>query len=125
MKAIDNQIRNISSSHQDKHSDKVNSHQHHGKVDKTHRAKIVEFDKLDNDSQIDNDFGLHIIYFLQHGHWKVNDRSHQMEKVWFYNSEPSIDIQEYNRWICPYISRHLLSLNPLLACCRRYSRGER
>ncbi|WP_342394453.1 pentapeptide repeat-containing protein, partial [Escherichia coli] len=25
-------------------------------------------------------------------------------------------------WICPYISRHLLSLNPLLACCRRYSR---
>ncbi len=30
----------------------------------------------------------------------------------------------YN-WICPYISRHLLSLNPLLACCRRYSRGER
>ncbi|RZZ09619.1 response regulator transcription factor, partial [Escherichia coli] len=28
-----------------------------------------------------------------------------------------------NRWICPYISRHLLSLNPLLACCRRYSRG--
>ena len=38
MKAIDNQIRNISLSHQDKHSDKVNSHQHHGKVDKTHRA---------------------------------------------------------------------------------------
>ncbi len=30
-----------------------------------------------------------------------------------------------NPWICPYISRHLLSLNPLLACCRRYSRGER
>ncbi|MEJ1789952.1 hypothetical protein [Escherichia coli] len=30
-----------------------------------------------------------------------------------------------SRWICPYISRHLLSLNPLLACCRRYSRGER
>ncbi|WP_213061844.1 hypothetical protein, partial [Escherichia coli] len=27
-----------------------------------------------------------------------------------------------NHWICPYISRHLLSLNPLLACCRRYSR---
>ncbi len=31
----------------------------------------------------------------------------------------------YYQWICPYISRHLLSLNPLLACCRRYSRGER
>ena len=32
---------------------------------------------------------------------------------------------EISEWICPYISRHLLSLNPLLACCRRYSRGER
>ncbi|BEB07872.1 hypothetical protein VEE28_32160 [Escherichia coli] len=31
----------------------------------------------------------------------------------------------FSAWICPYISRHLLSLNPLLACCRRYSRGER
>ncbi len=30
-----------------------------------------------------------------------------------------------SNWICPYISRHLLSLNPLLTCCRRYSRGER
>ncbi|WP_213063632.1 hypothetical protein, partial [Escherichia coli] len=33
--------------------------------------------------------------------------------------------KEVSLWICPYISRHLLSLNPLLACCRRYSRGER
>ncbi len=33
--------------------------------------------------------------------------------------------QHMSLWICPYISRHLLSLNPLLACCRRYSRGER
>ncbi|WP_349293612.1 P27 family phage terminase small subunit [Salmonella enterica] len=33
--------------------------------------------------------------------------------------------KEGNTWICPYISRHLLSLNPLLARCRRYSRGER
>ncbi|EFW4069179.1 DUF4049 domain-containing protein, partial [Shigella flexneri] len=82
--------------HKDKHSDKVNNHQHHSKVDKTHRSKIVEIDKLDNDSQIDNDFGMHIIYFLQHGHWRVNEHSLQMEKIWFYNSEPSIDIQEYN-----------------------------
>ncbi len=37
-----------------------------------------------------------------------------------------IFVEEIRRtWICPYISRHLLSLNPLLACCRRYSRGER
>ncbi len=35
------------------------------------------------------------------------------------NSRPTGD------WICPYISRHLLSLNPLQARCRRYSRGER
>ncbi len=34
-------------------------------------------------------------------------------------------VDGYSNWICPYISRHLLSLNPLLACCRRYSRGER
>ncbi len=32
---------------------------------------------------------------------------------------------EVLKWICPYISRHLLSLNPLQARCRRYSRGER
>ena len=98
MKVFHNIFKYISSNHQDKHSDKVNNHQHHGKVDKKHRSEIVEIDKLDKHSQIDNDFGLHIIYFLQHGHWKVNDRSHQMEKVWFYNSEPSIDIQEYNRF---------------------------
>ncbi|MBT9735756.1 hypothetical protein GPK71_14080, partial [Escherichia coli] len=34
-----------------------------------------------------------------------------------------MDKQMHTAWICPYISRHLLSLNPLLACCRRYSRG--
>ncbi|WP_148999867.1 hypothetical protein, partial [Shigella sonnei] len=37
----------------------------------------------------------------------------------------SLLIREYgDDWICPYISRHLLSLNPLQARCRRYSRGE-
>ena len=96
MKVFHNIFKHFSSNHQDKHSDKVNSHQHHGKVDKTHRAKKVEFDKLDNDSQIDNDFGLHIIYFLQHGCWNVTEHSPQIEKIWFYNSEPSIDIKEYN-----------------------------
>ena len=35
------------------------------------------------------------------------------------------DYDDHQRWICPYISRHLLSLNPLQARCRRYSRGER
>ena len=38
---------------------------------------------------------------------------------------PSGDEERLPFWICPYISRHLLSLNPLLARCRRYSRGER
>ncbi|EFD5190083.1 hypothetical protein FY860_22170, partial [Escherichia coli] len=33
-------------------------------------------------------------------------------------------ILKQHQWICPYISRHLLSLNPLQARCRRYSRGE-
>ncbi|SRI04670.1 outer membrane pore protein [Shigella sonnei] len=34
-------------------------------------------------------------------------------------------VVQLESWICPYISRHLLSLNPLQARCRRYSRGER
>ncbi|MEK9036115.1 hypothetical protein P2R30_22340, partial [Escherichia coli] len=34
----------------------------------------------------------------------------------------NIDLGAGNDWICPYISRHLLSLNPLQARCRRYSR---
>ncbi len=37
----------------------------------------------------------------------------------------AIQYTSRSMWICPYISRHLLSLNPLLARCRRYSRGER
>ena len=41
-------------------------------------------------------------------------------------SSASVYIDDAERmWICPYISRHLLSLNPLQARCRRYSRGER
>ncbi|MCQ7076994.1 subtilase family AB5 toxin binding subunit, partial [Salmonella enterica] len=37
-------------------------------------------------------------------------------------SKQSIWAPSFKEWICPYISRHLLSLNPLLARCRRYSR---
>ncbi len=41
-------------------------------------------------------------------------------------SQPlNADQELVSDWICPYISRHLLSLNPLQARCRRYSRGER
>ncbi len=53
-----------------------------------------------------------------------SDESH-FSSAWyaFYrNKKPTIVV---NVWICPYISRHLLSLNPLQARCRRYSRGER
>ena len=67
MKVFHNIFKHIPSNHKDKYSDKVNNHQHHGKVDKKHRSEIVEIDKMDKHSQIDNDFGLHIIYFLQHG----------------------------------------------------------
>ncbi len=42
-----------------------------------------------------------------------------------FEEHPQDVMEQYQDWICPYISRHLLSLNPLLACCRRYSRGER
>ena len=41
------------------------------------------------------------------------------------NDTPFADERVIEQWICPYISRHLLSLNPLQARCRRYSRGER
>lgn len=65
------------------------------------------------------------------------------EKFWFsMDTEPKLWLFKFSRagtgehwsekcaaelchWICPYISRHLLSLNPLQARCRRYSRGER
>ncbi len=42
----------------------------------------------------------------------TEEKLHQINNFW-------------SDWICPYISRHLLSLNPLQARCRRYSRGER
>lgn len=71
MKAIHNLIGNNSLSHQYKHSDKVNNHQHHGKVDKKHLSKTVEVNILDKFSQIGNDAGLHIIYFLQYGHCRL------------------------------------------------------
>ncbi|HHY1042532.1 TPA: hypothetical protein ACVY14_004577, partial [Escherichia coli] len=80
MKVFHNIFKNFSSNHQDKHSDKVNSHQHHGKVDKKYRSNTVEVNMLNDFSQIDNDLGLNIIYFLQHGHWRVNEHSLQMEK---------------------------------------------
>ncbi|EFP9559449.1 transcriptional regulator, partial [Shigella flexneri] len=33
----------------------------------------------------------------------------------------SVSVCIRSTWICPYIFRHLLSLNPLQARCRRYS----
>ncbi|KAB3298883.1 hypothetical protein F9Z83_24230, partial [Escherichia coli] len=62
--------------------------------------------------------GAHYSYFLEFLHppdqfFPPNTRSVLSRK--HYSS--------YKTWICPYISRHLLSLNPLQARCRRYSRG--
>ena len=49
------------------------------------------------------------------------------EKVYYTRSvgETVSDVQDKGWWIGPYISRHFLSLNPLLVRRRRYSRGER
>ena len=62
-----------------------------------------------------------VIFLFRHG--ERCDRSDMP----CYSDKSGITISgtEKAQWICPYISRHLLSLNPLLACCRRYSRGER
>ncbi|MDN2035313.1 hypothetical protein FCZ22_21175 [Escherichia coli] len=64
---------------------------------------------------------------------EINNGTHLQTGVHYrkrLNLAISLNLNEKTRWhvtgwICPYISRHLLSLNPLLACCRRYSRGER
>ena len=50
----------------------------------------------------------------------LNDEFMTSRDITFIADDNNADL-----WICPYISRHLLSRNPLLACCRRYSRGER
>ncbi len=50
----------------------------------------------------------------------------QLSRLTLRSKKPELVEQElWGVWICPYISRHLLSLNPLQARCRRYSRGER
>ncbi len=54
--------------------------------------------------------------------WALNSRFVNVNSVNKVNVKSKV---KSGYWICPYISRHLLSLNPLLACCRRYSRGER
>ncbi|EMF5686335.1 hypothetical protein V3955_004621 [Escherichia coli] len=53
---------------------------------------------------------------------KLMDIVHRLQQIMV---NENLTPDELVGWICPYISRHLLSLNPLLACCRRYSRGER
>ncbi|WP_244564994.1 DUF1120 domain-containing protein, partial [Escherichia coli] len=50
----------------------------------------------------------------------VNFGSHSVNRL---STQHYTQIGTRNIWICPYISRHLLSLNPLQARCRRYSRG--
>ena len=53
---------------------------------------------------------------------------YDFSKIFGVKGNKEVNIRKYGHntgWICPYISRHLLSLNPSLAHCRRYSRGER
>ncbi len=52
----------------------------------------------------------------------TKDRDHEVVQI---SVSPETHAALESKWICPYISRHLLSLNPLQARCRRYSRGER
>ena len=55
--------------------------------------------------------------------------SGDVDVVWFdaksATSACDSALEERLSWIGPYISRHFLSLNPLLVRRRRYSRGER
>ncbi|MCK2407541.1 hypothetical protein MZE02_22875, partial [Escherichia coli] len=46
-----------------------------------------------------------------------------LSSAWGAQLTQALTLKDVTVWICPYISRHLLSLNPLLARCRRYSRG--
>ncbi len=61
--------------------------------------------------------------------FNVNDEIRQIARIALASLEEEaigeVSEKRHGLWICPYISRHLLSLNPLLARCRRYSRGER
>ncbi len=76
---------------------------------KTFSGKHFYYDRINKDDIVINDIAVSLSNICRFaGHL-----SH------FYS------VAQHAVWICPYISRHLLSLNPLLACCRRYSRGER
>ncbi len=76
---------------------------------------------------------MHETPLINNGNTPVTDRLiadvRWMLEHHYYPSPGQVDriisVLRETKWICPYISRHLLSLNPLLACCRRYSRGER
>ncbi|SQJ55094.1 putative signal transduction protein [Escherichia coli] len=60
--------------------------------------------------------------YLAGARYAANNINHILEEA---SQATQTAVNIAGKWICPYISRHLLSLNPLLACCRRYSRGER
>ncbi|WP_249421939.1 hypothetical protein [Enterobacter asburiae] len=59
----------------------------------------------------------------------MTDGGGYLRRYYFYNNGdivgPSGKFYSEKNWIGPYISRHFLSLNPLLVRRRRYSRGER
>ncbi len=90
----------------------------------TKKTKSDNYRKHHKSTLIDNKA---LSLFKMDDHEKVIGLIQKMKRI--YDSLPSGKItKETDRkihWICPYISRHLLSLNPLQARCRRYSRGER
>ena len=84
----------------------------------------------DKDYKLSDGQGLYLLIKKSGArYWNLKYRFAGKEKKLVIGVYPGISLalarQKRDEWICPYISRHLLSLNPLLACCRRYSRGER
>ena len=53
--------------------------------------------------------------------------NHNLNTLWLLAKKllPEVNDSHRSSWIGPYISRHFLSLYPLLVRRRRYSRGER
>ncbi|WP_150003020.1 DUF4049 domain-containing protein [Escherichia albertii] len=106
--------RTINSNHEDKHSKskKVNYDQYNENVDKKKISTTVEIKMLDNIFDMGGDLGLHILYFLQNGGWNGHDAYHNTVKAWFYSSEPTVDLQEYNNFRQMINDKFIFTISP-------------
>ncbi|END1882593.1 DUF4049 domain-containing protein [Escherichia albertii] len=106
--------RTINSNHEDKHSKskKVNYDQYNENVDKKKISTTVEIKMLDNIFDMGGDLGLHILYFLQNGGWNGHDAYHNTVKAWFYSSEPTVDLQEYNNFRQMIYDKFIFTISP-------------